>query len=311
MPRLALVLDTNIYRTLSTPEMAMLSAALRANSVIICASFWTVMELGAHLADPADPDLRRCHVALKALWDHATQYDGSRQSLRIVADSDSQLALTLFNRSLPGRQAEADKYTYLVETLANSATGDIPTSVQPMLAELRRHRDEIERMFANDMEAVIRGIDPRSTGWQPFPNDPARRKQELDSARAGSTLPFVAAAMLMRASLALGTTLSDEQEMKNMIKYLLDVFPTPAHFYNALLIKSVESGIDYSKGKHANSIWDYQLCFYALAGASTHGIPLALVSNERAVKAAATSAGAADCMMNLQELRERLEKQAF
>ena len=309
MPRLAVVLDTNIYRTLKAPAIAQLTHEARASSAIVCASFWTIMELGAHLADPADPVLRRCHEALQAMWGSCTQYDGASRQLRIVADSDSQLALSLFGRSLPGRLDEVNRYAFILEALAAVPIGTIPASVTPYIEELRRHRDAVESQFADDMRNVVKGIDPNATGWQPFPNDPMKRREELDAVRAGRTMHVLAAALLRRASLAVGIDLTGEADIVGRIQFLLDNFPTPMHFYNGCLCKSIESGIDYSVDKHANSIWDFHLCFYALAGSTTQGIPLALVSNEGGIKAAAVRGGAGDRMFNLAELRDWIHRQ--
>lgn len=229
----------------------------------------------------------------------------------MTADSDSQLALSLFGRSLPGRVEETNRYAFLLESLANSPAGVVPPGVQPLVEHLRLHRDEIEATFAQDMMNVVKGIDPSAKGWQPFPDDSEKRNAELRAVRAGSTLPVLATAMVVRTSAATGITIEDQAEIVGRVRYILDHFATPLHFYNGCLCKTIESGIDYTVGKHANSIWDFHLCFYGLPDASTNGMPLALVSSERTIKTAAIQAGAADRVMTLDEFRNRLRARRF
>ncbi len=222
MPRQIVVFDTNVYRHLSRAAAIALRLAQRECSVIACANFWTIMELGAHLADPSDGSFRAAHAALQTLWDHCTQYDGSSMQLRIAPEPDSQLVLALFHRHIPGRAEETNRYAFLVKALADVPVGEIPAVVQPLVEHLRQHRDEVEAAFAEDMRSVVKGIDPAAAGWQPFANDPSRRREELRSARAGDTLPVVATAMVARASAAAGIRLSEEDDIVGRVRFVLD-----------------------------------------------------------------------------------------
>jgi hypothetical protein len=310
MPRLAVVFDTNIYRQLSAEAGTELAQEQAACSVIALANFWSIMELGAHLCDSEDPHRRICHRALKAIWAHCTQYDGSALSLRLAGDSDSQLALSLFNAPLPGREDQTRLYAQLVEQLATAEIGIVPEGMAQHLDSLRDHRDAVESQFTSDMQEAIRSMDPSASGWRPWADDADARRAHLKAVKSGKGLIHLAAALVVRAARSVGVELTEEA-MHSRADYVLANFATPLLFYNGMIRKTIESGIDYSVGKHANSIWDMQLCFYALNDASVAGIPIALVSNEKAIHAAAREGSAADRVMTLTEFRRRLTVREF
>jgi hypothetical protein len=306
MPRLAVVFDTNIYRQLSPEDAAAIALQQDERDVIACTNSWSVMELAAHLCDPADGDRRICHRALKSIWEHCTQRLDDRRLLRVAGDADSQLVLALFNQHLPGRDRETNVMSHVVQQLADSEIGIVPSDVQAALEYLRDHRDTVEAQFTEDMRKVVLGLDSSAVDWQPWPNDRDRRRAELSESRRGKNLPAIATAMVARAAANLDIQDLPANELRGRVQFVLDNFTTPLHFYEGLLRRTIESGIDYSRAEHANSIWDVQLCFFALPQATIEGTPVTLVSNERAIRSAAVAAGCPDRVLKMSEFRARL-----
>ena len=289
IPKAVAVLDTNVYRGTSASVFPSLRVDEERAGVIPMANTWSVMELLAHLSDPADPARGPCLSAVRKMWDHC-RWAGPN-ALPFAGDSESQMTLSLFGTSIAGRPQEAALMGYVVQELAKDSFATARPGLQDVLDGLKQHRDDIEQGFATDMQSVVRSLDPTSTGWQPWPNDSAKRAEFLQAVKAGQGLPLLAEALVIKASEAVGATPA-EDEVKSRAQFVIDHFPTPLHFYDLQITKVVQSGIPFTQGKHANSIWDMQLCFYGIPGATILHLPVVLVTNERSIHQAAGLAGA-------------------
>jgi hypothetical protein len=295
VPRSITVFDSNIYRTLGVTRALALAPHERAHGVIAVATVYSVMELGAHLADPADTSYRACWSGMRALWQHCKEYDGAREVLRVVADADAQLARTLFDRPVAGRQEQAALYGALVGHLARSTTEEEIERVRPTLISLREHRDRVEAQFVSDMQRVVMALDPASNptqpGWRPLRDNPERRRELLSRIDAGDGLPIMAETFVRRTADTLDLVI-DDSEVADRAKFLLQVLTPPLHFYNALVRTLVADGLDLSKPNRVNGIWDMHIAFYASPGGLSGGLPVHLVTDDKAILQAALRSGA-------------------
>lgn len=288
VPRLIAVLDSNIYRGRGVEAFEALKSDEDRCGVLPMANFWSVMELASHLLDPAnDPARGVCMRAVQRVWKHCHW----NNELPFAGDSESQMALTLFGVSLAGRRESASLVSGVVKEISEKGLEGLVNDVLETVKKLRAHRDQVERQFASDMEAVVRVLDPNASAWQPWPNEPEKRKAFIKAVQDGKGLPFLAETLVLKAADDAGWKPS-RQEVEGRARFVLENFPTPLVFYDLQVTKLVQSGADFSKSKHANSIWDMQLCYYALPDATILGFPVLLVSDEGQIHEAARRAGA-------------------
>lgn len=302
MPSVITVCDTNCYRKLPPMDWEGLREHEAKAGIVPMVNFWTTMELAAHLLDDDSRTLEACHRGLRSLWAHCRMPVGDREDLPFAGDSENQLAYTLFGISPPGRRQEASLYGYAIRRLASGTLDEAMDDVHDILVELRRHRDVVEADFADDMQQLVTLIDPTAPGWLPFakPEDADKRKAFLGRIRAKEGHSHMAEALVRKAADLAGVDVADDA-LRERAAYVANNFSTPIFFYDSLLAKMVESGVDFSRNKHANSIWDLQLCFYALPEASIANAPVVLVTDEGQIKAAAVRAGAGERVLSTTE----------
>lgn len=306
MPLVHPIFDTQIYRTLNSETAQVLKDEERAKSVVALASYWPVIELAAHLANPADTAHTVSRRALGVLWRHTHQYDGSRYVVPLLADAEAQLASSLYDRELPNRANEAQAFGYAVGLVGDNASGPLPSELSPFFALMREHVEARELRFEQDMRALAQGFDSAAEGWQPFASNPEKRKAVLSWLRSTDFLHALAKLRAQATADQVGLTVG-EDELVAMGKELSEVFPTAFYFYRNLLIGLVESGTDFSLSKHRNSIWDLQLSFTVSPRGTINGVPTILVSNDKHIRRAAKDAGHEHLVMSLDEYRASLQ----
>jgi hypothetical protein len=304
MPRRIAVFDTNIYIGLGAARAAELARRQRAASVISGASVWTVAELASHLADPTDPRRGRCLGALRALWQHYALYDGSKHFLPFVPDTEDILCRELFGRDTPGRAEEIDAGGAFVRRVAMGDADEL-NELSPALAGLRDHIAHVEAEFVAAMRDIVQHLDPRASGWETFRSDPERRRAILARIDAGHGLRYFAEALVRRAAASIGTAI-EGADLQHRVEFVMRHFGTPLRFFDAIIRKLVDGGVDMSKPQRANSIWDLQIAFYGVPGWAIDGAPLILVTDEGAIREAARRAGDASATMSLNEFTASL-----
>lgn len=304
MTRLHVVFDTNIYR--SDVDFVRLGALERQCRVQPLATHFTIMELGAHLADPTDPAFAIAKRGLSSLYHHTAVPGSTTDEIPFIADSEAQMARSLFGFEIPSRHAQHRVYSRTLATIAKHHSSTWDDATRQVLAALRQHRDRVEADFPDDMRRAVLSIDPSATGWIPFAQDQAKRKEWVARVRAGEGKPFTARALVIKAARNAGVVVSDN-ELAEMATWVQGTFAAAVQFFSDLILKSIESGIDFSKAKHANSIWDFQLMHLVGADAACGAVPLVLVSNEQAMWSAASAVGAPDRVWKLDDYLWRLE----
>jgi hypothetical protein len=305
MPRRIVVFDTNIYLALGIDRTVDLTRRQRAASVISGANIWAVAELSSHLGNADDPHFGRCLGALRSLWQHCKLYDGTGPYLPFVSDTEEQLCTMLFGRPVPGREAEIVAAGAFVRRVATSESTAELAALLPTLTGLRGHIARVEAEFVDSMSDMVRHLDPAAQGWETFRTDPERRRAILSRIDAGVGLRNVAEALVKTAGRLVGATLEGEA-FERRVDFALATFGTPIHFFDAIVRKLVDGGIDMSKPGRANSIWDLQIAFYGLPGSTVDGAPLVLVTDEHAIHRAAAKAGDASSVMYLRDFTASL-----
>jgi hypothetical protein len=297
MPRLNVIFDTNVYRGLARGTVDELRHMERSEGVAAIASVWPTMELAVHVADPGSKDFSSACRGFATLWRHTQYYDGSRSVVPLAADSEAQLAWTLFQAKLPRRSEEMEGFGYVLGAFGSRRRRSVPKRLQPFFAAMNRHVTSREAQFSADMKAIVSLLDPKATGWLPFARSPTDRKRVLSWMKEREFLVKLAGLRVRATAAEVGTSISEADE-EALGAQLLALIPTPFHFYRNLLIGLVESGTDFSKSKHANSLWDMHLSFVVAPKGRIDGRALLLVTNEGKIATAAAQAGNGEFVMN-------------
>lgn len=305
MPRLYATFDTNVYRQLGERTACELRALERAESVAAVASAWPTMELAVHVADPTDAAHVQAARGFAALWHHTQYYDGSRSVVPLVADSEAQLAWSLFRTKLPRRAEEVQGIGYVLGAFGSRQRKAVPKALQGFFDTMKTHVANREAQFTADMKAIVHILDSGAPGWQPFATSPADRKRVLGWIGDRKFLIQLASLRVRATAAQINLQVSETDELA-LGEALLGAIPTPFYFYRNLLTGLVQSGTDFSKGHHANSLWDMHIAFAVSPRASIDGVPTILVTNETKIATAAIQAGHGDYVMKYADYHARL-----
>jgi hypothetical protein len=290
LPRLAVVFDSNVYRHLGRQAFAALRDLEIAHSVLGFASHFVVREYLSHLADPSDPSFRPSLASLKRLWEHCHQYDGSREVLRFVADSEEQVAASLFGAEPQERDIAAEHYG----ALAGELTHSDPHTWAPYLPDLRAVREYILISETQWVDALWRtavlGINASAASWHDVTARTPLREEVVNRIRTGLGRGFVARAIASRAATAAAHVATPEQ-IDAAASKVVEMFAPSVYLYDRLVQKVIVNGEDMSRYPNPNSLWDYQISFSTGRGALVWGVPLILVSNDEDMLASGLESG--------------------
>ena len=307
MPRLYVLFDTNLYRTLSNEAFESIIRLERNASIVGYASYWAGLELLSHLASPTDPAFASSWSALRRLERHCTQFDGQRSLIRWIADHEDQACRALFGHGLPHHARKAEVYGRLVGEIAQLRTVDELSDYRKELQRVAEYVKEAEWGFANEIwENVVLRFAPGASSWQALHKDPVLRRRAIDTLERPEALRL-AAGMVVDLSAALLQIAITEAQRKEGIDRALELFGTPLRFWISIVRRVIVDGYDLSKAGNANSLWDYHLLFSTSPLARLEGMPFWLITSDKAMLAAANAAGAERVIMSLDNYRVALE----
>lgn len=303
MPTLAVVFDTNIYRGMSLEGFDDLREQELARKVRPIASYYVVVELLAHLADPDDPSYGAAFYSLGRLWERSKIYDGSHEGINRLQPMDDQLAMSLFGR--PIATLDTGGFWSLAGSIVNDDISNLPSRYGDQLTKIADFVASAEADFIDSLWDALRVFAPQATSWQDLAQNTELRTEFLLKTEAGEGLIHIAEAFVLRTASQLDVELSPDElsEKRDMI---LEGFPLPIHLYDRIIRKVVETGQDMSKRKRANSLWDLQICFSTGRDATLAGAPLWLVTNDKPVIEAAKVAGTRANVKSLSEYSDIL-----
>ncbi len=301
MPTLHVVFDTNLYRKLGADAFDELRDRERNLSIQAVVNYYVAMEFLAHLADDQDPGFNKSHSSLQRLWLHTKTYDGSRYVTHVVGPAEGQVSHSLFHTSPnDGRDASANLGAF-VGQIANTERTDLPGRFQETLCECRDRVLSLEERFIQSLfDSVVRTLVPEATDWTSVTQDSLNRSALLESIAAGDGLNQIAEGTVTRMADNLGIKLSKE-ELADQVKVVKEAFPVPLHLFNTLVRNIVENGLDMTKKKRANYLWDFHIAFSTGTGANVDGVPIWLVTDDGDILKAAATAGATQNVKSFDE----------
>lgn len=305
MPRLAVVLDTNAYRSIGEAAFEPFRRDEVHHSVIPYASYFVASELLAHLSDPGDPDFRHCLAATTRLGRHCRRYDGSRYQVDFLQLPVAQVARTLFGRTLETDRASSAAYGDVIGAITDNPEHGVLNEWKEPLTKLREIVLLVEREFVERLwSRVVLTLAPDAEDWQSIVRSP-RRSALIAALEAGQGLDLVAGTIVDRVAAKCGLVLS-QPEREAAIANARKVFATPVYHHDLLVRQLIANGPDMSQPDRANSIWDHEITFSTGVGATMIGVPLVLVTGDSLVRQAAEAAGTRRQIWTLAEYRERI-----
>ena len=283
MFRLHVIFDSNAYCQLSDDRFQQLQALERAKAVGAFASFWTIAELLSHLGSTEDPSYRSAIAATRRLAVHCSTPGGERPQFNLLADSEDHLCYTLFGRAIPNREEQTKIYTFLVHRVATSVSPTDLDELRPCFSELAEKLAETERQFVTDMwNHVVKGLDPEARSWQPWDDDPDRRKRLLARVNSTDGLRQAASMLVIKAANEVGIVLN-QRLLEEKVALLLSAFEAPLRLYNSILKRIILDGCDLSRPGRPNWIWDIQMAFSTSPLARLEDVPVWLITDDKAI----------------------------
>ena len=307
MPTLIVVFDTNLYRKLGADAFDELRDRERNLSIQAVGSYYVAMEFLAHLADDQDPAFAISHSSLRRLWQHTKTYDGSRYVTHVMRPAEGQVSQSLFHASPSHLRDASASLGGFVGQIANTDRADLPGRFNELLCECRDLvLSKEERFIQSLFDGVVRTLVPEATDWFSVTQDSAIRSTLLESIDAGDGLSQIAEGTVTRMADDLGIELSEE-ELAEKVEVVKEAFPVPLHLFNTLIRNIVENGLDMTKKKRANSLWDFHIAFSTGTGANIDGVPIWLVTDDGEILNAAATAGATQNVKSFDEYTHVLD----
>ena len=306
MPALTVVFDTNLYRKLGFEAFKELAAAERELSIRARGSYYVATEFLAHLADYSDPDFGPSLNGLSRLWDHTRTYDGSIYTTNMLSTAEEQVAHVLFPEfchQIPTRESLGG----LVGRVVHAGAGVLPGPFADALAGFRAFVQAGEDSFVDSLlTRVVKTLVPDAQEWYDVTAPTALREQLLHAIGEGKGLHQAAEGFVRRVVETFDFQCSEEM-VAERTEAMKKVFPLPLHVVDDLVTSIVTRGLDMTKQKRANSLWDIHIAFSIGTGAIVDGTPLWLITDDEAILSAASAAATTETVKHLDEYREVLE----
>lgn len=301
MPRLHVVFDANGYRSLSDTRFEDILALERQHSVVGMASYTTVGELASHLANERDPDYRRSAAALRRLARHTTGYDGARLLVRFLADAEEQLCNTLFGATLANRLHLPDTYGRLVGVVAGaSGPENLAAEAELISGIAAQNRGQEEAWARAVFEGIVAAYVPDATTWTAIAENPEIRRKLLPQIEGDAAVRQFARMMAQHAAATVGRELTDA-ELTTAADMVVEAFGIPLRLIVTTIRDVVADGLDLSKSKHANTVWDLQVVHCISPVGRIDGRPGWLVTDDARIHRAARGQPAALIVRSLEE----------
>jgi hypothetical protein len=309
------VLDTNAYRRLgrkrSDDEARRKGSGIAARDgvrhVQALMHPFVIIELAAHLADLADPEWHDCRAALLVAWEHcATVTPEAQRRLALMNDSETALCRVAYQQDPEGFAGVSERLATLCRRIATSDAETARTVGLPELQWWSARAAEIEEDFLSDMmEGLIHAHIPDATSWDALRRDPVARSEALEILDSDEFLPFMAEASVKKARRLLGID-GHDPDLKERAALVESVFRAPIELYRAVLRRVVSDGVDVSRTKYRNWIWDIHIAFSIGTFTVFGQKPVRFVSDDKMIIEAARNAKLGDKVWSFDQYSESL-----
>jgi hypothetical protein len=297
---LSVVLDTNVYRLLPDGVSDAMTAAGRRAGHVSYVSLYTAMELLSHLADPADRDYSSARAALRRLWRHNESPAWGPALIALLHDTEAQLCFALFGAERERVELLPQAYHRLLRRAGTAAPGDSLAEIRSELAAVLGDRRRLEGDFAGDLVRPLAAVLPDAVQNGRVQLTPAQRAEVRQFIDSGSGRRLRAAGWVRGAAAALGRELT-ETVLNERVDAVFASLSAPLALYDELVRRVCVDGLTLDDPDHSGWMWDVYQSFAASREILLGDRPILLVTDDRAIRAAATAAGNAGCIASVSE----------
>jgi hypothetical protein len=303
------LLDTNAYRRLgrsrtdaeATRKGAGLAARDAARAVQAVMHPLVVLELAAHLANLEDPEWADCRAALIVAWEHcATEPPEGGRVLAMMNDSETALCRLTYQRDPDGHAAVSERLATLCRRIATSDPEIARTNGHDELLWWAKHCKDIEDEFVADVMGIVRGHVPTAATFDALKRDSAARADALAIVDSPDFVSEMAAANVRKARRLLGMDPNSEPSPES-VALVASAFRAPLELYRAVLRRVVLDGVDVSRTKYRNWIWDLHIAFSIGDFTVFGGRSIRFVSNDKMILEAAASVALGDVVCSFED----------
>lgn len=261
------IFDSNAYRHFTSgksfsqieTDIQRILELERDNNLISLINPIVLYELLAHLGDPADNAFDRCLKAVKALYLH----NGDSKEFRTLVDPELMLCYSFFLKTIKSREDTITGIGQIAAAISANPTSDTTEKYKDKLEKIREYVYQTEINFATDMLNAIRELDPLSTNWQLFANDPKRRGDYISYLRSEAFSLHVGVGVMMRIYLLLVEhDLETFDPAINLIpraKQYAIQFNASIELYREVYMRLIGSDFNLFDKSRVNFIWDIHL----------------------------------------------------
>lgn len=304
------VLDTNAYRVLSHHHSQADSIAkaveLRqgesGHSVFALASPVVAIELIAHLDDPTDPAKDACMKALATLGEHVR--DDSGGGVRLSGWPEDLVSHALFGVSIPKAAEIVGNISALVVHVRDNAPSIQDPTAIANISRMASFVRNTESSWTTTL-ATAAGVSLGSAvSTVSLATGHPRLQEQLRKFFLGEGFRDSWSRIEVKHVTGLLGRSPSEIELSEAVDRFKSVFAVPLKLQADLLAKlATKNGIALlnPRRKWANHIWDSSISLLVGKEALIEGIPIELVTGDRAFKDAADSAGCGDRVRTLSD----------
>jgi hypothetical protein len=278
VPRLCVVFDTNVYRTLAKERFRALRIAETSHSVIGFANYATVTELLAHLATPETREGRIAASAADRLLQHCTEYDGATNVVRFVAPALGQISRYLFGMVPPSEDDHANAYGRLLGEWVT--TPGRRQDLAPALEEIASRADQARDAYVATLwKSVVLTLAPEATAWFDVKADSQLQRELLKKIDTGVGRQLLARNLAQQAAVLVSRHVPDT-DMVRIALHVQEVFGLVIEFRHRIIRHVIAEGPDMSRRSRANGAFDLHVCGVTSGIATLRGAPVILVTDD-------------------------------
>ncbi|MBS1912859.1 MAG: hypothetical protein JST22_12800 [Bacteroidetes bacterium] len=313
------IFDTNAYRNFihGFDEIGVRDRArklvTRENKcgITVGVSAPVLIELFAHLADPADPAYDICRRALVAAWEHASGHS-ENALINVIPEGMLLLSKSLFpdaanSQEFRSREENNGALTSVLKGVGEVAVSDDLSAYQQAFDRLAQYVKSEEARFIQHMRNLVSQLDPSTSDWRIYKNDKVKRRGFLKELRSPKGLEWIARSYVVYGYELVYGKPPIQEDLSGHVKELIRLFQTPLEVYREILVLFAGNGfnMDDPDERRENFRWDIDILF-GLSSETLASKHLTLVTGDGKMLNAALQAGLGTRAQRLPDYLQRV-----
>lgn len=286
-----IVFDTNAYRKFVEgkdlcaieKEVNAMVAQERSKGFVAHMSTTVGEELLSHMKDgESNRNYKSCLKAVQAIYRHT----GDDNAFRLAPLPETQMAMEFFgvsnNKSVNVQKVVGQVLFQIAKDPTQATIKKFDSEIQQII----NYVNGTEKVLANEVENMMKKIDPHYSNWTLFKNDQSNRIKWLNYVNSDSFKLQTALAFLVTLCYDLegqGASLRkmSKEDIKKQVDQYMARYAAPLELRRYWMSQLV-GHFDMTKASRANFLWDERILHQA--GHSINGVPIMLVTSDGKMK---------------------------